>query len=255
MDASRRHDVALVRAGNPGPYTLEGTNGWVVGRGPCWIVDPGPLLDEHVAALLAVARERGGAAGVALTHGHADHAQAARAVADGAGGVPVAAMHPALADVVLGDGDRLGPLEAVHVPGHAPDHLAFVTAAGACFAGDAVLGRGSVLVTADLAAYLAALRGLRARGLDAIFPGHGPVVEDADARLEEYVSHRLAREAALLAALRDGLRDADELLDRVWADAPAALRAGAARTLAAHLDKLAAEGRLPEGVRYPSTVR
>src|SRR4051812_50211541 len=77
-------DVALVRAANPSPLTLTGTNTWLVGRDPCWVVDPGPDLDEHVRAVRAAAAQRGGGGGVALAHGHADHAGAARAVAGGA---------------------------------------------------------------------------------------------------------------------------------------------------------------------------
>ncbi|HEX8205937.1 MAG TPA: MBL fold metallo-hydrolase, partial [Solirubrobacteraceae bacterium] len=68
------HDVALVRADNPGPFTLGGTNTWLAGRDPCWIVDPGPALDEHVEAVVRESERRGGAGGIALTHRHADHA-------------------------------------------------------------------------------------------------------------------------------------------------------------------------------------
>src|SRR5207253_9812108 len=78
-DALRRRDIALVPARNPGPFTLTGTNTWIVGRDPCWIVDPGPALDEHVAAVVAEAATRGGAGGIALTHDHGDHAGAAAA--------------------------------------------------------------------------------------------------------------------------------------------------------------------------------
>jgi hypothetical protein len=84
-----------------------------------------------------------------------------------------------------------------------------------------------------------------------ICPGHGPIVLDPAAKLDEYVAHRLARERRLVAALDDGLRTADELLDRAWSDAPSALRAAATVTLAAHLDKLDEEGRLPDGVERP----
>jgi glyoxylase-like metal-dependent hydrolase (beta-lactamase superfamily II) len=155
--------------------------------------------------------------------------------------------------VVLADGDTFGPLTAIATPGHAPDHLAFV-AGRACFTGDAVLGEGSVFVAPDpgaLRGYLDALRRLRALDLTVLCPGHGPLVLDADAKLDEYIAHRLDRERRLERALADGLRGADELLDRVWSDAPAALRPAAAVTLAAHLDKLAEEGRLPAGVERP----
>jgi glyoxylase-like metal-dependent hydrolase (beta-lactamase superfamily II) len=246
------HDVVRIRADNPGPFTLSGTNTWVVGRDPCWVIDPGPLLDEHVAAIVAAVEERGGAAGIALTHDHADHAEAVPAVRERLG-VEVAAARWPGADRTIADGDTVGPLRAIATPGHAPDHLAFVCDE-VCFTGDAVLGEGSVFVAPDpgaLRGYLAALERLRELALDAICPGHGPVVDDPRAKLEHYIAHRLDRERRLVAALDDGLRTPDELLDRVWDDAPAALRQAAAVTLAAHLDKLAEEGRLPEGVSRP----
>jgi glyoxylase-like metal-dependent hydrolase (beta-lactamase superfamily II) len=245
-----RFDVALVHADNPGPFTLTGTNTWIVGRDPCWIVDPGPLLDEHVAAVVAEVARRGGAGGIALTHDHADHAGAADAVRHAAGGVPVGAARWEGADVVLGDGDVLGPLQVVATPGHAIDHLAFVRGS-VCFTGDAVLAESSVFVAPDpgaLRGYLAALRRLRAMALELLCTGHGPPVTDPTALLDRYLAHRSGRERRLVAALADGLRATDELLDRVWDDAPASLRLAAAATLAAHLGKLEEEGRLPDGV-------
>ena len=234
------HDVAVLRADNPGPLTLSGTNTYVVGRSPCWVVDPGPLLDAHVDAVAGEVAARGGAAGLLLTHRHADHAEAVDAL-----GARVGASLTA-----VDDGERAGPLEAVATPGHTPDHLAFVGEGFAC-TGDAVLGEGSVFVAGQMAAYLDALRGLRARGLDVVFPGHGPVVEDPAATLDGYVAHRLDRERRLVAALDAGLRTVDELLDAAWDDAPEILRPAAAVTLAAHLDKLEEEGRLPGGVERP----
>ena len=249
-DPLARHDVALVRADNPGPFTLDGTNTWVVGRDPCWIVDPGPALDAHVAAVLAEAERRGGAAGIVLTHDHPDHAGAAPAVRAGAG-VAVAAARWEGADAVIGDGDAVGPLRALATPGHAIDHLAFVVG-DVCFTGDAVLAESSVFVAPDpgaLRGYLAALERLRALDLALLCTGHGPPVTDPAALLDRYVAHRGDRERRLVAALDDGLRTVDELLDRVWDDAPASLRLAATATLAAHLGKLDEEGRLPAGVQ------
>jgi len=250
------HDVALVRAENPSPFTLSGTNTWVVGRGGAWVVDPGPALPAHVAAVAAEVERRGGLAGIALTHDHPDHAEGVPALRERFRGAPLAGMRGAV-DVRADDGERVGPFEAVHTPGHAPDHLTYVLAGPAgpvAFSGDAVLGEGSVFVAPDpgaLAGYLAGLERLRARRLVLICPGHGPLVEDPDAKLAEYVEHRLARERALLAALGAGARSIDDMLDRAWADAPAFLRPAATITLAAHLDKLADEGRLPEDVERP----
>ncbi len=250
-DALARHDVALLRADNPGPFTLDGTNTWLVGRDPCWIVDPGPALDAHVAAVLAEAARRGGAGGIVLTHDHPDHVGAAAAVRAGAGGgVTIAAARWEGADVVVGDGDAIGPLRVLATPGHATDHLAFV-AGEVCFTGDAVLAQSSVFVAPDpgaLRGYLAALERLRALDLALLCTGHGPPVTDPAALLDRYLAHRRDRERRLVAALDDGLRTVDELLDRVWDDAPASLRLAATATLAAHLGKLDDEGRLPAGV-------
>ncbi len=257
------HDLVGIRAANPGPFTLSGTNSWIVGRDPAWLVDPGPNLDEHVEALVAEIERRGGLGGVALTHHHADHTGAVPAIrarypdaplgaAGGdAGSWATTAGHE---DVRLEDGSTFGPLEAVATPGHAPDHLAYV-AGTVALTGDAVLGEGSVFIAPDpgaLAAYLDALAWLRQRKLDVLCPGHGPPVFDPYAKLDHYISHRLDRERRLLAALDDGKRSVEELLDEVWADVPAGLRPAAAVTLAAHLDKLEDEGRLPAGVERPT---
>jgi glyoxylase-like metal-dependent hydrolase (beta-lactamase superfamily II) len=248
-----RLDLAGIRATNPGPFSLTGTNSWIVGRDRAWIVDPGPALADHLEALTAEIDGRGGLGGIALTHDHFDHSELVPGLRER---FPDAALGAARGDVdvVLRDGDRFGPLEALYTPGHAPDHLSYLTA-GVALTGDAVLGTGSVFVYPDpgaLSGYLDGLRRLRAREPVLLLPGHGPVVDDPQAKIDEYITHRLDRERRLVEALADGLRTTDELLDRVWDDAPTGLRPAAAVTLAAHLDKLAEEGRLPDGVERPS---
>jgi glyoxylase-like metal-dependent hydrolase (beta-lactamase superfamily II) len=251
-DLLAAHDVALVRAGNPGPLTLSGTNTWLAGADPCWVIDPGPLLEEHVAAVLEAGQVRGGIAGIVLTHDHGDHADAAVELARRAGGVPIAAARHADAPG-LRDGDAVGPLRALAVPGHAPDHFCFAFG-GACFTGDAVLGQGSVFIAPDpgsLRGYLAGLERLREEGFAVLLPGHGAPVTDVDGRLAGYVAHRLDRERRLVAALDAGARSVEALLDAAWDDVPQQLRLPATVTLVAHLDKLQEEGRLPDGVQRP----
>jgi glyoxylase-like metal-dependent hydrolase (beta-lactamase superfamily II) len=243
------HDIVGIRAANGGPFTLAGTNSWIVGREPAWLVDPGPALPEHLEALRVELIRRGGLAGLALTHDHADHSEASVAVREWYPDAPAAAARGSV-DVLLEDGTIFGPLEAVSTPGHASDHLAFI-ADSAGFTGDAVLGEGSVFVAGQMGPYLASLERLRARSLDVLLPGHGPPIADPREKLDEYIEHRLDRERRLLGALDAGLRSADQLLDEVWDDAPAYLRPAAALTLAAHLDKLAEEGRLPPDVERP----
>jgi glyoxylase-like metal-dependent hydrolase (beta-lactamase superfamily II) len=247
------HDVVGIRAANPSPFTLSGTNSWIVGRDPAWLVDPGPALEDHLEALTAEIEGRGGLGGVALTHDHPDHSEAVPAVRSRFPDVPLLASRGP-ADVVLVDGSVFGPLVAVQTPGHSPDHLAFLYG-DVGLTGDAVLGEGSVFLYPDpgsLAGYLAGLERLREYRLAVIGPGHGPPVNDVEAKLSQYIAHRLDRERRLILALDEGKRSVEELLDEVWSDAPVALRPAAAVTLAAHLDKLADEGRLPDGVERPA---
>ena len=240
------HDAVGIRAANPGPLTLTGTNTWIYGRDPAWLIDPGPALPEHVDAISAEIDARGGLGAVLLTHDHPDHAEAVPEIIGRFSPVPLAAARGSVS-TLLHDGDRVGPFEVLASPGHAPDHLAFI-AGEVAFTGDAVLGEGSVFVTAQLAEYLGALRVLQALRLSVIAPGHGPVVTRPDLKLAQYIDHRLAREEALVAALAEGKRTNTELLDAAWSDAPAELRPAAALTLQAHLQKLDDEGRLPPDV-------
>lgn len=225
--------VVRVRAPNPSPMTLDGTNTYLVSG---WAVDPGPDDPAHLRAVLDAAD--GEIEGVALTHAHPDHSAGAARLAELAGGVPVR---------LPVEGERLGPLTAIATPGHAPDHVCLL-AGRTCLAGDLVMGQGSVFIMpgeGSLSAYLDSLRRLRALDLDVLCPGHGPYVWDPAAKLDEYVAHRLERERLLLAALDAGARSDDDLLDRAWADVGPDLRPVAALSLHAHLDKLREEGRLP----------
>ena len=251
-----RADIRLVRASNPGPLTLTGTNSWVVGRHPCWVVDPGPDLGAHLDALAAEIGARGGACGIVVTHSHADHA----AGVDGlltrlATVVAVAAADPRAvtrngSGRVVADGDDLGPLRVLALPGHARDHIGLVLDSPAgvvCFTGDAVLGEGSVFVSADMAGYLDSLERLEALRPALICPGHGPVVTATAAHLSAYRAHRLKREREILAAWRRGIRDEDALRQEVWGPLSERLVGAATLTLRAHLDKLRDEGRLEAG--------
>lgn len=226
--------VRRVRAANPSPLTLDGTNTYVVGA---YVVDPGPADPAHLEAVRAAVA--GAIEGVVLTHSHLDHSEGADAL-----GAPV---------TLPGEGEEVGPFRALATPGHSLDSVCLV-AGRVCFTGDTVLGSGSVFISpgeGSLSAYLGSLERLRELDLEVLCPGHGPYVWDPRAKLTEYIEHRLDRERRLLAALADGHRSADDLLDAAWADAPAHLRPAAAMSLAAHLEKLEEEGRLPADVESP----
>ena len=255
--APGRPEILLIRAPNPGPMTLEGTNTYLVGSGPAWVIDPGPDDPAHLAAIEGAAAARGGIGGVLLTHSHADHTAAVEAL-----GAPLAwgevgardelSLEPN-ATAVAPESDavrEVGPFRVVPTPGHSADHVCFVWR-DVCFCGDLVLGRGSSIVLprawgGSLSLYLRSLERVRELGCALLAPGHGPWITDPEEKLAEYREHRLDRERALLVALEEGERSRARLLDRVWHDVPAALRPAAALTLEAHLEKLGEEGRLPE---------
>lgn len=223
--------IYRVVADNPGPMTLTGTNTYLVGSDPCWVVDPGPDDPEHVEKVRDLAAARGGIGGVLLTHSHGDHSGAV----EGLGVDPTDPL----------DGSTFGPLTAVATPGHAADHHVFLTASGACLAGDLVLGFGSSFVPPDggsLAAYMESLRRVRDLGPSLICPGHGPWITDPEAKLAEYIEHRESRERGLVEALESGERSRMALLERVWSDVPAGLRPAAAIVMEAHLEKIRDDG-------------
>ncbi|HYH58743.1 MAG TPA: MBL fold metallo-hydrolase [Thermoleophilaceae bacterium] len=231
--------MSLVVAPNPSPLTLEGTNTWIVDG---WVVDPGPAQPGHLAAVAAAA---GSAEGIVLTHSHLDHTEGAEQLASALGGVEVVA--PA-------DGDSVGPLSVIGTPGHSADSVCLLWKR-VLFTGDTVLGAGSVFIApgeGSLSAYLESLERLLALDLEAICPGHGPVVHDPHLKLREYRDHRLERESRVIAALDAGARTRADLLAHAWSDVDLAaaplLEVAAAATLAAHLQKLADDGSLPAGV-------
>jgi glyoxylase-like metal-dependent hydrolase (beta-lactamase superfamily II) len=241
-------DVERLVAPNPGPMTLEGTNTYVVGRDPAVVIDPGPDDAGHIEAVRGAAEARGGIGTVLLTHGHSDHS----------GAVAALGIEPGLP----GDGDEVSGLRAIATPGHAEDHLCFLlepdnpAADGdrACFTGDLVLGEGSSIVPTrelggSLGDYMASLRRLAELDLDRLYPGHGPEIDDPQAKLREYISHREDRQRRLEAALERGERSRAALVAEVWDDVPEQLRGAAAVAMQAHLELLEDEGRLPPDIK------
>jgi len=218
--------------------TLEGTNTYLYGSDPCVVIDPGSADAGHLDEIRTAAAERGGIGLVLLTHSHGDHTEGADQLE---------------ADVVLPSGgeEHFG-LRALATPGHAEDHVCLLTETGVCFSGDLVLGLGSTIVPPggnSLAAFMDSLALLQAEPIELIAPGHGPWITDPAAKLAEYVEHRQMRERRLLEALATGQRSRAELLTTVWDDIPIELLPMAALAMEAHLEKLEAEGRLPDGLR------
>jgi glyoxylase-like metal-dependent hydrolase (beta-lactamase superfamily II) len=231
-------EVARLLAPNQGPMTLEGTNTYLVGRDPVTVIDPGPEDPGHIEAVRAAANERGGIGTVLVTHSHLDHI----------GGVELLGVEPARP----ADGEVVAGLTALATPGHTEDHLCFLIGKD-LFCGDLILGEGSTIVPpasegGSLAKYMASLQRVSELDLERMYPGHGPVIEDPPAKIGEYVAHRTEREDRLVAALDRGERSRQALLREVWDDVPEPLLPAAAYAMQAHLEKLGAEGRLPEGL-------
>jgi glyoxylase-like metal-dependent hydrolase (beta-lactamase superfamily II) len=233
-EAPGHPEVLKVVAPNPGPMTLEGTNTYLYGSDPCVVIDPGSDDPGHLEAIRAAATERGGIGLVLLTHSHGDHTAGAEELD---------------AEVVLpGGGEEHFGLRTLATPGHAEDHVCFLSEGGVCFSGDLVLVLGSTIVPPggnSLAAFMDSLALLQGEPIELIAPGHGPWITDPAAKLAEYVEHRQMRERRLLDALAAGERSRAELLATVWDDIPMELLPMAAMAMEAHLEKLEAEGRLP----------
>jgi glyoxylase-like metal-dependent hydrolase (beta-lactamase superfamily II) len=244
-----------VLAPNPSPMTLDGTNTWVLrepGADRSVVVDPGPLVERH---LERVAHAAGDVAVVLLTHGHADHSEGARAFAERSG-CAVRALDPAFryGDEGLHDGDVVQAdgleIHVVGTPGHTSDSLSFVVAAErAVLTGDTVLGHGTTVVAHPdgvLSAYLRSLQRLRdlaeQRTVETIWPGHGPVLEEALPVIDYYLVHRAERLEQVRQAVAAGASDAADVVRRVYADVDPRLRQAAELSVRAQLDYLGAKG-------------
>ena len=257
--------IALIRAPNPSPMTLSGTNSYIIncGNGEAICIDPGPAIPAHVDALRShCERNALTLKWICLTHGHPDHAPAAALLHERTG-APVAAHERAgvAIDRSLRDGDTVAAgdvaLQVADAPGHSGDHVVFYEPGErALFTGDVVLGAGYVAVLppeGDMRAYMHTLARLREEFADAraIYGGHGDPVSDPVAKLDDYLEHRRARERQILAALAAGERTSAQLVESIYADTDRSLWNVAALQLRAHLDKLVQDGLVKlRGERY-----
>ena len=243
-----------VLAPNPSVFTGRGTNTYLAGGTSLVCVDPGPDDDAHLAAILGAAHARAGRiTAILLTHSHPDHRPLALRLAERTGATvhcfdPSAGNEHAQA---LSDGDvmRRDDLEliAVHTPGHTRDHLCFFDpAARTLYTGDHILNGTTSVVhpsEGDMSDYMESLRRVRALQPLTILPGHGERVDDAGALIDEYIAHRLEREAQVLAAARGRPAfTAMDLVPTIYAGYPVEVYPLAAWTVQAHLDKLVREG-------------
>jgi glyoxylase-like metal-dependent hydrolase (beta-lactamase superfamily II) len=276
IDGSGTSRARCVLAPNPSLMTLDGTNTWLIaepGSAAAIAVDPGPDDPGHLERVRATAEQAGRRIEkIVLTHGHADHSAGARRLAE-VTGAPVLAVDPAHRrppgvmggaagrsgrDGQLGPGDvvRAGSCELVVIetPGHTGDSVCLLLEAdGALLTGDTVLGRGTTVIAGDgsLSDYLRSLDRLRSLaddpGLQALLPGHGPMLADPAGTLDYYIAHRAQRLAAVSAALETGARTVPDIVAAVYTDVDKALWPFAEWSVRATLAYLAERGELPPG--------
>ncbi|MFC4449408.1 MBL fold metallo-hydrolase [Halorussus aquaticus] len=226
------------------------TNAYVLGREDALLVDPAGRTDELDAAV-----ESRTVGHILVTHAHPDHVGGVAHYADACDATVWARAGResrferatgVAPDRTFREGTRVAGVEVVETPGHAPDHVA-LAADGTMLTGDLVVSEGSVVVGADegdLRAYLTSLRRLYARNPDRLLPGHGPAIDHPRSEIERLIRHRLDREAKVLAAVRGGASALDEVLDAAYQKDLSGVRDLARSTVAAHLEKLAVEGKV-----------
>jgi glyoxylase-like metal-dependent hydrolase (beta-lactamase superfamily II) len=238
--------IRSITAPNPGPFTLDGTQTYLLGETA--VIDPGPDVDSHIQAIRAAMPRL---ETILITHRHGDHAPGALPLR-AATGARIVAPRNVLDEVDqrVEGGETLAiedvTLEVIATPGHTNEHVCFLTSEGDLFTGDTILGAGTTAIfppDGNMRDYIESLRTLRSRNPRRIFPAHGPIREDAVALIDEYIAHRLQREQQVLDAIRAGASTAAEMRARIYPDLDARLHGAAEIQITAHLAKLQEEGR------------
>jgi glyoxylase-like metal-dependent hydrolase (beta-lactamase superfamily II) len=260
--------IRRIVCANPGPFTFRGTNTYLIGRGEVAVLDPGPADAAHLAAILrATAGER--ITRILVSHTHRDHSPGAAALVAATGAAtfghgphvtpPEAGGeggdHAFRPDIALPDGATVDSddwrVTALHTPGHCANHLCFAlenaATPGILFSADHVMSWSTTVVSppdGDMAAYMASLARIAARDDRLYLPGHGPPLPDPTPFVAALAAHRREREAKVFHALRAARRaTATDLVTPVYGpELNPKLVPAAARSLLAHLIKLAAEG-------------
>jgi glyoxylase-like metal-dependent hydrolase (beta-lactamase superfamily II) len=264
--------VSVVLGQNPSLFTGPGTNTYLVGTGSQRILlDTGDGRNEYLPLLERALHERSCVIQeIVLTHGHPDHQGGVASVMERFGSLPVSKLANPLYDAPysfetreIGDGSVIrtegATLRAVHTPGHAEDHLCFVLEEEqALFSGDNVLGVGTTVIPGrggNLGDYLQSLERMRGESPKAIYPAHGPRIDDGVAKISEYLEHRKQRENQIVAALGRGLERIGPMVKEIYAAYPESLHAAAAQSVCSHLRKLEGEGRVVRSGADPLEAR
>jgi ribonuclease/clavin/mitogillin len=242
--------VRCVPGLNPGPFTLDGTNTWLVGTGPSKIlIDTGAGVEEYEATFLQALKETNtlDIPIVLITHGHADHISGIKQIQRHFNPIiycnddQITAHRIRNQDIFQVQG---ATLEAIQTPGHTQDSISFLfREEHSIFSGDCVLGRGSTVFNC-LADFMQSLQRLLDMKPKRIYPGHGPIVENAVVKLEEYVRHRKERETQILFLLQKQSMDLDSIVKNIYVGYHESVRIAATESTRLHCIKLQDEGKI-----------
>jgi glyoxylase-like metal-dependent hydrolase (beta-lactamase superfamily II) len=264
--------VRRVLANNPGPFTFKGTVSYIVGRGQVAIIDPGPLDDTHIDALLDAVRGET-VTHIFVTHTHRDHSPAVPRIKAATGALVLAeGAHRAARPLHVGEAPRMdassdtefrpdrtladgevitGPgwtIEAVATPGHTANHMAFAFKEGdLLFSGDHVMAWSTPVVAPPdgaMSDYMASLQKLARRSEPIYLPGHGGAVREAPRFVQHYIRHRQGREAAILHRLAKGEADIPSLVRGIYIGLDPRLVQAAGLSVLAHLEDLVTRGQV-----------
>src|SRR5919108_1807300 len=252
-------------ANNPGYMTLQGTNQYVVGRENVLVIDVALSADSNLDGIIEQVEAMGAKKldKILLTHIHSDHCGGALALKKRTGAK--LGIHRSRAgylggeDFPYGEGDRIefsgGELRVLHTPGHESGHCCFYESGDRLlFSGDHILGYGTSLIRppdGDMSDYLHSLEKLLGFDIGLILPGHGPLVAKPEAKIKEYIEHRLMREKQVIDALRKGRQTIGAITELIYVDVSGPLKNVAEFSVQAHLIKLIKEGRVKnEASRY-----
>jgi len=268
--------IRRVTARNPSGFTFHGTGTYVIGKGNVAVIDPGPLLDEHVEALKQLLQGET-VTHILITHTHFDHSPAAAPLKaywqcptygygpHGAGkiasGTPIEAGGDMdfVPDVVIRDGDLIEgngwTVECVYTPGHTSNHMCFaLKQENALFTGDHVMGWSTSVIgppDGDMTQYMQSLEKLLERSEDIYWPTHGTCIKDVKTFVQAFIDHRLSREQQILACLEDGVGQINDMVPLMYQETDKALYPAAARSVLAAMERLVASQQVNCSSRSP----